>query len=296
MADRTWVGSANNNARNPNSWSPTGVPQPGDTLTMPSGTMNIRDNNLAGDTLVIGQQFASATATLNLSHHASLSLDAPVSSSDQVTVNVEGSGTLNAHNEFPSGLGLTVNLADHARLTGAFNLAFGGLDIEGGPGSRLVNNGSSFFEGSSAKLDTRVKGHGNFAVGTAQSVGGRLEFGDSVSCGQSVSVSGDPFRDAVSHVQIDQPGAFKGAVALGVFGEVDLQGLANADSYTFQNDMLSIYSGNTVLDTLRLTTPPLPNGLPSGPNFDLAVFQTSAGVAIDRGGVPFQGTMLPAHV
>jgi len=33
---------------------------------------------------------------------------------------------------------------------------------------------------------------------------------------------------------------------------INLEGLANADSYTFANDMLSIFSGKSVIDTLRL--------------------------------------------
>ena len=37
MTDRTWLGGGNNNARNPNDWSPTGAPQPGDILSMPNG-------------------------------------------------------------------------------------------------------------------------------------------------------------------------------------------------------------------------------------------------------------------
>jgi hypothetical protein len=51
MTNRTWVGGRNNNDTNPNDWSPNGVPVPGDTLSMLGGTMNVRDNNLAGDTL-----------------------------------------------------------------------------------------------------------------------------------------------------------------------------------------------------------------------------------------------------
>ena len=114
-----------------------------------------------------------------------------------------------------------------------------------------------------------------------------------MSSGQTISVAGDPGRDLASHVRVDQPDAFHGAVNLNIFGELDLQGLANADSYTFQNDMLSIYSGGTVLDTVRLTAPPAPPTL-SG-NFDLAVYQTPTGVAVDRGYVPPGGTMLPMH-
>jgi hypothetical protein len=35
--------------------------------------------------------------------------------------------------------------------------------------------------------------------------------------------------------------------------EIDLMGLATADSYTYTNDMLSIFSGTSIIDRLRLT-------------------------------------------
>ena len=241
--------------------------------------------------LRIGANQTPADVTLNLSRHASALLDIAQFSDDQVTVNAQGSDTLNVYTEFPSTLTMTVNLADYTRLTGSFNLTFGSVTLNGGTGSRFVNNGLSQLRGSSAVFDTDMKGKGAFSVSTAQSSGGNLEFGGAVSSGQTIDVSGDPGRVLASHVRVDQPGAFQGAVNLNIFGELDLQGLANADSYTSQNDMLSIYSGGTVLDTVRLTAPPAP--FPG--NFDLAVYQTPTGVAVDRGYVPPGGTPLPIH-
>ena len=117
MTARTWTGAQNSSARDPNNWTPTGIPQPGDTLTMTDGTMDIRDQDLAGNTLLIDQQGVStAAATLNLSGHAKVSLDM-TTTGDRVTVNVKGSDTLNARNESGTGgQGLTVNLAQHATL------------------------------------------------------------------------------------------------------------------------------------------------------------------------------------
>jgi hypothetical protein len=51
MTNRTWVGGGNNQASNPSDWSPTGAPQPGDTLIISSGTMDVSGKALAGDTL-----------------------------------------------------------------------------------------------------------------------------------------------------------------------------------------------------------------------------------------------------
>jgi hypothetical protein len=50
---RAWNGSGNNDASNPDYWSPTGVPQPGDNLVITQGTMKVYGNALAGDTLSV---------------------------------------------------------------------------------------------------------------------------------------------------------------------------------------------------------------------------------------------------
>ncbi len=54
-------------------------------------------------------------------------------------------------------------------------------------------------------------------------------------------------------LQLDKPTAFTGSVDAGYHGEIDLLGLANADSYSYKNDILSIYSHNRVIDKLSLT-------------------------------------------
>jgi hypothetical protein len=52
-------------------------------------------------------------------------------------------------------------------------------------------------------------------------------------------------------VQIDQPSIFSGSTEL-FAGAIDLVGLAQADSYGYTKDLLSIYSGNKILEPLRL--------------------------------------------
>lgn len=82
MTTRTWIGGGNNQATNPSDWSPSGAPQPGDTLSIASGTMNIFGNALAGDNLTV----VSGNADLNLFNaFANIAvglhtLDAPVAS------------------------------------------------------------------------------------------------------------------------------------------------------------------------------------------------------------------------
>jgi hypothetical protein len=79
-------------------------------------------------------------------------------------------------------------------------------------------------------------------------------------------------------------------VDLGI-GEIDFIGLANADSYSYANDLLSIYAGNTIIDTLRLHQ----LGTPSLP---FAVEKTETGVSLYTIGsqtTPPPGTILPSH-
>lgn len=193
MTKKTWVGGGNDNASNAKDWSPNGAPFSGDTIDMQSGTMNIRGNDLAGNTLLLDEPFTNTAATaLNLSSQVSVSLSVPAFMSETVTVNVQGIDTLHVINATPSDLFLTVNLADHATLTGNFNLLFGRTVINGGNGSSLVNNAISALHGNGIILDTNVEGTGSFVVTSAQGSGGRIEFGGSVSHGQNVDVGAEP--------------------------------------------------------------------------------------------------------
>ena len=66
-------------------------------------------------------------------------------------------------------------------------------------------------------------------------------------------------------------------------------GLAKADSYTFQNDMLSIYQGKKSIDTLRLH---------DNTSYGLEIDKTHTGVRVlayvDASHTPV-GTPLPIH-
>lgn len=307
MTKLTWVGGEGDNANNANDWS-SGfpefpvffVPQPGDTLDMQAGVMNIRGNDLAGNTLVIGASGTDTTTTLNLSQHANASLKMAKAGERHVTVNVQGHDTLNVSIEPYDFTLLTVNLAEHATLAGAFRMEFGSVTVDGDNGSHLVNNGAIHLLGARGQFATSVRGSGSFTVEAAQTSAGGVEFGGFVSHGQSVNVQGNAGQNAVfpvkliTHVQIDQPDEFKGAVGLGPYGEVDLQGLANADSYQIKQDILSIYSGCNVIEKLRLTAisnPDVPEVLSA------SVFKTATGVSVAQvsvdGSYHDGGTLLP---
>ena len=73
---RTWIGGGNNNANKLADWSPHGVPQPGDTLTMADGTtMNLTGDQLAGDALNVNSGLNNTpSVTVNISGNALLNL------------------------------------------------------------------------------------------------------------------------------------------------------------------------------------------------------------------------------
>ena len=295
MTTKIWVGGGNNNASNGKDWSPTGAPKAGDVLDTQTGTwtMNIRGNELAGNTLNIGLQNSptATTPTLNLSHHAKVSLFLPAGTREDITINVKGSDELTVNTQTLGGLGggeLTINLGGHAKPGANLNLINREATITGGKDS-LVNAGSNSLAGSHLQIDTNVDG-GSFDISTVQSVGGYLEFA-AADKGSAVTVLGDPDRRVTSTLQIDEPHAFTGSVALGVLGEVDLQGLLNATSYDLKNDILSIYSGHCIIDKVDMTL--AANSFPGTYNF--MVDQTTTGVVVARGVSDIIGTALPVH-
>jgi hypothetical protein len=150
--------------------------------------------------------------------------------------------------------GVTLNIADNTRWSGSFNLTASGLTTASGAHSAFVADGTSTVgDRSTATLSMPVVGNGSFIV----TIGGfaRLEFMSSVGPGISAQVD----AGQTSLLTIDMPTAFKGTAILGqtngpsITGEtIRLMDLQAADSYGYKNDILSIYSGNAVIDRLRL--------------------------------------------
>jgi len=272
MTSLTWVGGGNNKASNPLDWSPHQAPEPGDflrVLAIPASpgpfTMNVGGNDLTGDPLSINL-FVPSSFTANLSHKAVMS--AFVSPS-HATFNLSQDSTLDVSTSYGTAMvnisgndtatispwrgGAIVNLEDGAKWNGTFSTAAGIVTVEGGADSAFNNNGTSFegssdAAGSSATIGVDVIGSGDFQIASSS----HIEFAKSVGPNQSISDGG--------WVQIDQPNQFDASVTLvsssSVFApspaEIDLMGLTTADSYSYKNDMLNIFSGNKIIDTLRL--------------------------------------------
>jgi hypothetical protein len=278
------VGGGDNLASNPGDWidpvsrlPQAGPAKPGDTLVFninmgspQTASMNIAGNDLAGDPLSIG---FDSNFTANLSHqavvtagvnfgratfnvtdrsslsvtgfHAAVTVNLSQNSTAHInpaygpmTVNVSGNDRISM---VPSGGagGATINLNPGASLTGTLA---SDVQVHGAAGSTFVNSGNSVFSIPSV-LDTDVSGIGTMTVGASPVP--NLEFTKSVGAQQSVLDGGV--------VKIDRPDQFSASISLtSASSAIDLMSLAAADSYTYQNDMLSIWSGNTVIDKLRL--------------------------------------------
>jgi hypothetical protein len=191
--------------------------------------------------------FASGQHTFNLSQHSNLTLQA---NHAFATVNVTGTDTATLGADEG---GIDVHLLSGAHLHGTLNMAFSGfLTMTGSAASQFDNDGASIMAGPTAKIGADVGGHGSFDVR------GQVEFDQSVGSQQTVDA------DNGGHVQIDHPDQFHATFSLdrtppppGSFGianpdTIDLMGLATADSYSYRNDMLKIYTGNHVVERLHL--------------------------------------------
>ncbi len=279
MTARTWIGGGANNASNPKDWSPSGLPAQNQTLqivgapvttiqnpTLTAFTMNVSGNDLKGDSLsidranvtlnkangaVVNAQVKLADVTFNLSGGSTLNMNVstimPLYSTHNA-INVSGSDTLHLYNLNNAD---SVHIAKNSTLSGSFTASYGAnVAIGGAAGSGYLNNSASAVSRASANISVPVNGTGSFTLSAEYA---RMEFASSVGVNQSVVVAGSK-----SVLQIDQPGEFQGSVTLandiGAQREIDLMGLATADSYTYQNDILSIYSGNAVIETLRLNS------------------------------------------
>lgn len=217
-------------------------------------------SNRASVTAYVGY---TGAAVFNVSQHSTLSLglshaDATVNLSQNSTLYYNpgyGTGTINVFGrdnltiiEDSSPGGVAINLEQGARLSGTFVSPLFELSMSGAEHSVFLNNGASFIGTYSTRLDVDVAGKGSMTILPSTGSAGRdhLEFVKAVGSHQSILDGGV--------VQVDSPNQFRASVTLtSAFSEVDLVGLATADSYTFKNDMLRIFSGNNVIDTLRLT-------------------------------------------
>jgi hypothetical protein len=302
MANKTWLGGGNNQANNPNDWSPAGVPQFSDNMLMTRGTMNITDFDLGNDPAfpgVVGLNRALAVegnATINLDDNAAVF---PAVFSGHATINVEdrnnmflqvGNGGVAAS--------ATVDLKANSQWVGGFltiSPGTGQLIINGAPHATFVNfvgtAGGSAVEGvgSVVTINADIASPG-YSIGAFD--GGKLVINGSVGSGTIAVGSNFLPNPVIGTAIISRPDEFHGTLDLTV-GEIDLNGLARADSYSYTNDLLSIYAGGRIIDQTRLTQ----QNEGAGP-LPFSVVKTHGGVALFTNIDPVHpaGTILPVHV
>jgi hypothetical protein len=301
LTDSTWTDSTGNHkASDPNNWSSGTAPMPGDNLFVQGGsTLSVRDNNLQRDPLNLAPG-GSGPVTLNMSSGAQVSV-IDTASNVAVVANIRGHGTFGvdvdvAPVEFRSGAPVTVNLADHATLDGTFHMQLASLTISGGDYAKFINDGATVLKGVGAVIGVDVGGTGEFGVGSALPhpspqfiASGYLEFAGRVSNGQTITVSGASISVVpTARLVIDRPDEFHGTVDLHNSSLTDLVGLAQADHWSYANDLLSIRNaGGKVIETLHVVSDALGSGI-----HGLSLSKTSAGDVLVRPGTDFGGSLV----
>jgi len=231
VTTKTWAGSPTNDASDPSAWTPSGAPAVGDTLQMPSGTMNVSGADLAGNVL-----------------HAQGDREGNIGGTH--VFNLSGQ---NAQLELLAGNygeNTTVNIADGTDWVGGISTGGpGSVTTIAGSGGHWTNAASGF--NGSAKINADIDGTGTISIGEAHGAG-VVEFGGAVGSGQSVTVNGyETYGGEFGDVQVDNPATYQASTTLG-FGEIHLEGL-QADSYAQSPTQLTLYDGGKPVDTLNLT-------------------------------------------
>ncbi|WP_428492651.1 hypothetical protein [Rhodopila sp.] len=232
----TWVGGGNNQASNAADWSPGVAPEPGDVLSIGSGTINVAGNALAGDTLAIvsvaGAQPAASTV-INTSGAATLSVDSANSPDYEFFATVR------------------INAAVGSTLTLNANLATASTTISGGTVNFV---GSNSFVGATL-ISANLTGSGSIAIPSGNHVLGSIEVNGAVGSGLTFLMGS---LNAHSDLTIDRPIAFAGTIELGAspvtLGHVTFTGV-QANSAELLNGVLQLFKGASVVDSVRLSEP-----------------------------------------
>lgn len=213
----TWVGGGSNLASNPADWTPAAAPMPGDTLRIGSGTIDVRGNALAGDTL----STLPFGGTVNVDAEEAAKLDLDVGPNVTTNVDVHGALTLNVSN------------TNQGRL----NTSGGTIRFIGD--NKL--NGSQVF-------DDRLTGNATLSLYGGQGEGDLTEVNGAVGRGLTFVLT------SVSQLKIDQPAKFQAAIDVshpGIITDVTFAGL-HATSADLLDGMLRLFNGDKLVDATRV--------------------------------------------
>ncbi len=186
---------------------------------------------------------------------------------------------------------VTVNLT-HANLFGSWVTdVFDNVTISGDQHSKFHNDGVSATSGGQLILNTDVVGSGTFDVyGVTFRHDGFLEFGDFVSHGQTVQLYGASLGTPYQAVmQVDHPDEFHGTVDLHDFSLADFVGLAQADGWSYKNDLLTLK--NTCGDVIDRFHVAVDAPITSGDVEGLSLSKNAAGDVQVSPGTDFKGSL-----
>ncbi len=306
---RNWIGGQHN-LFDPNSWTPAGAPAGGDTVTIGLGSASnpniatAQNAVLSGFQTVldagVGTPSSTTQPTLSLSNiiiasNASIegtnTSDYPAIPGNTVAENINVNGLALNYGAIDDGIGknvyfntLNINLGNYTaflnQARGTISAGdYGNLNIEGTNGPAVfVNNSTVSGAGSAIDIGTQVWGVGAFNLTSGQSYTSHspkqstLEFHQGVSTGQTVSLTN-------SELVLDSPMLFLGTIKDTQVGPQALQATNSevllsgetATSLSFQNNVLSVFDGSTVLAHLSFAP-----GLTAN-DFQLAPFGGNGG-------------------
>jgi hypothetical protein len=158
-------------------------------------------------------------------------------------------------------------------------------------GKGVWDNYTTTYTDQNTNLGVNVIGTGTIEANQSHSQG-KLTFlhGVSVGSGQTVVINGyELYGGQFGTAEVQSPSLYHAATELG-FGQLNLDGL-HGTSYSFHNDMLSIFNGKSIVDTLRLKVETINGSAPQ--NF--GVSQTATGIVIHTDFYKDGGTLLPVH-
>lgn len=267
---RTWIGG-NGRYANAGDWSPAGMPRPGDTAVIDSGTVTAQDRAIDGVALVLDGASTQTEPDLILDN---VTLDAASGiaettpgfpfPSDFATVTVRNTVVSAAPITLFGSRGdahLTIDLGAHSTFVNDASFGNAGfLDIEaGGASSSFVNNGTVSTVVDPLTVNAPTSGSGTFdIVGATGKQSGQLTFGDGVGTEIKVAFTG---QAAAPTLVLDKPLSFLGSIAYdpvdvfpgpGPTGQLVYLPNTAVTSETYASNRLTLFDGGTVVGRLNI--------------------------------------------
>ena len=295
MANRTWTGGGDNQSNNPSDWEPYGVPENGDNLIVPYGSIIIDHKNYNADAIYLGEQSLATIIASTVNVDGSVS-SGPLNDPDYLIV--KGTDHLN----LVGGNNDIVDLSSNSHWIGSFNVPHSLVvhaDKATFIGSGIVNGSLSLYGTKLTTLDLSLALYGSNSSITGNIIGNsiinlnpyivnsssNLQITDS-----ELYINGHVAKDVKINLfggdehgetgggslTIADPKHFQGSVHLQGQSFVELLGV-HANSFSMKNDILSLYNNSCVVDNITIEDRNVFNG---NSNTPFHVSANAAGISI----------------